>query len=66
MTVKEAKDWFSQESYVRCKETASDIIFDTTLWNEDTVLIRQASPDPVELYIISMDVFAKSFSAIGD
>jgi hypothetical protein len=51
---------------VRCKELASDLIFDAMLWEEDAVIVRQASPDPVEFYIISMDVFAEKFGALGD
>jgi hypothetical protein len=51
---------------VRCKELASSLIFDAMLWDGDTAIVRQASPDPVEFYIISLDLFAKKFGAIGD
>lgn len=51
---------------MRCKERVSDVLFDAMLWEEDTVLIRMASPQPTTLFIISMDVFAKKFAAIGD
>jgi hypothetical protein len=66
MTVEEAKSWLASEGFVRCKENSSKGLFDATLWQDDTVLLREASPEPVELYIVSMDVFAEKFSPIGD
>lgn len=66
MNTEEAKNWLVSEVYVRCKEVASDVLFDAILWEDDTVLLRQAASHPVDLFIISMDVFAEKFSAIGD
>jgi hypothetical protein len=52
--------------YVRCKENTSSLIYDATLWEDDAVLLRQASPTPVELYIIPLEAFAEDFSPLGD
>lgn len=66
MTIEEAEDWLKTETYVRCKEIETSFIFDCMLWEDDTVLLRQASPIPVDLYILSMDVFAQRFAPLGD
>lgn len=66
MNVKEAADWLRQEGYVRCKEIRSSVIFDAMLWEEDAVVLRQASPVPVDLFIVSIDVFAQKFAPLGD
>jgi hypothetical protein len=41
-------------------------MFDAMSWEDDAVIVRQASPDPVEFYIISMDLFAEKFSPLGE
>lgn len=51
---------------MRCKENESSVLFDAMLWDGDTVLVREATPAPAHLYIISLDVFAKRFSALGE
>lgn len=66
MTLDDAKDWLNQEGYVSCKEKASDIVFNAMLWEGGAVILRQASPVPVELYIVSLDVFAEKFAPLGD
>lgn len=51
---------------MKCKEVASMVIFDAMLWDDDAVILRQSSPDPQQLFIISLDVFANRFDAIGN
>lgn len=51
---------------MRCKEISSDLLFDAMPWGEDAVLVRQASPDPVDLFVISLVEFVENFSPIGD
>ena len=66
MKLQEAKSWLASADYVRCKEKDTDVIFDAMLWDGDKVIIRETSSDPKQLFIISMDVFANQFNAIGD
>lgn len=66
ITQSEAKNWLVSEGYVKCKEVASMVIFDAMLWDDDAVILRQSSPDPQQLFIISLDVFANRFDAIGN
>jgi hypothetical protein len=66
ITQQEAKNWLVSEGYVRCKEIASDVIFEAMLWEDAAVILREVSSDPHQLYIVSIDVFADKFSAIGD
>ena len=66
MKQEEAKNWLVSADYVMCKVIASDVVFDAMIWDDDAVILRQASPDPTDLFIVSMDVFARKFSAIGD
>jgi hypothetical protein len=66
ITQQEAKNWLVSEGYVRCKELHTELLFDAVLWDDDAVLLRQASHVPVDLYVVSMDVFAEKFGALGD
>lgn len=66
MVEKEAREWLIKEGYVRCKEKSSHLLFDAMPWDDDAVILRQASPTPVSLYIISMDVFVEKFAPLGD
>lgn len=51
---------------MKCKERASDFIFDAMLWDGDTVILRQSVSYPTDLFIVSLDLFAEKFAAIGD
>jgi hypothetical protein len=66
ITLQEAKNWLVSADYVRCKEVTSSVIFDAMLWEDDAVILREASPHPCDLYIVSLDVFADKFDAIGN
>lgn len=66
MTKEEALEWLSNNDYVRCKEKDSNILFDSMLWDGDSVIVREATSAPATLYVVSLDVFADRFSAIGD
>ncbi len=49
---------------MRCKEKATDLIFDATGYGED-VMVRQSSPYPTQFYVISLDVFVEKFEEPG-
>jgi hypothetical protein len=66
ITLQEAKSWLASAECVRCKEIHSGLIYDAMPWEEDAVIVRQVTPEPVEFYIMSYDVFADKFGAVGD
>jgi hypothetical protein len=49
---------------VKCKEKATDLIFDATLYGEDAVMVRCSSPESFPFYIISLDVFVDRFEEL--
>ena len=53
------------QDFVRCKEIASNLLFDATLYGEDLVLVRQSSPEPMSFYVISMDLFVEKFEELS-
>ena len=61
ITPQEAKSWLASETYVRCREIATNCLFDAVLVEEDAVMVRQTAASPQPLYIISLDLFAERF-----
>lgn len=49
---------------MKCKEKATNLVFDATLYGEDAVMVRRSSPEPVAFYIISLDLFVDKFEEL--
>jgi hypothetical protein len=64
MTPQEAKNWLASQEFVRCKEIATDLLFDATMYGEDAVMVRQSSSSPMNFYVISLDLFAQKFEEV--
>jgi hypothetical protein len=64
ITLQEAKNWLASQEFVRCKEIATDLLFDATKYGEDAVLVRQSSPTPMNFYVLSLDLFAEKFDEV--
>jgi hypothetical protein len=49
---------------VKCKEKATDLLFDATKYGEDVVMVRQSSPTPTQVYFISLNLFVDKFEEV--
>jgi hypothetical protein len=46
---------------VRFKQKSTDHLYDAMLTGEDSVLVRPASPYPLDMYVLTLEVFCQNF-----
>lgn len=65
MTKEEALYDLRFQEFVRFKEIESSLLYDAMYLGEDTVMVRLASPETTDIYMMHIDLFCDKFDEYG-